>query len=150
MPTLYSYGGLTIEVVPFSADIVGFEASADFAPKDILGGTRTREFVGLGDERVQFIGRLFPETIASVPGGGGGGLNEIERLDKLRREASAHLLVRGDGKNLGWYFLEGVERQESRLRVDGVPRAVEYSFSLVRSPAPRAADYIKVLLRLFA
>lgn len=147
---LYSYGGLTIEVMPFSTETVGFEATADFAPKDILGSPRTREFVGLGDERIQFMGKLFPEAIASLPGGGGGGLNEIERLDRLRREATAHLLMRGDGKNFGWYFLEGVQRQESRLRRDGVARAVEYSFSLVRSPAPRAADYVKSLLRLFA
>lgn len=150
MPTLYTYGGIAIQVVPFSAESLVFEQSADFAPKDLLGSIRSREFVGLGDDRIQFIGRLFPEAVASLPGGAGGGLNELEKLDKLRREATAHLLLRGDGRNLGWFFLEGIQQTHASLRRDGLPRRVEYSFSLVRSPAPRAADYVRSLLRLFA
>lgn len=165
---LYTYGSVVIEVVPFSVETLNFEAQADFAPKDLVGSPRTREFVGLGDERVQFVGRLFPETIASLaptygPAAGslagtqlatskfaGGGLNELEALDKLRREASAHMLIRGDGKNLGWYFLEGITQNHASLRGDGVPRRVEYTFSLIRNPAPRAADYWRAILRIFA
>lgn len=142
---LYQLGELQFEVTPFSVNAVAAGRAADWAPKDVLGGMRPREFVGLGDEKIEFTGKLFPEAFPDNK-------NSMQVLDGMRRSGTPYLLMRGGsaGQNMGWYVIETVTEEASYLKGDGTGRVLEYTIALTRVPTPHAADVITTLMRLFA
>jgi phage protein U len=141
--TLYTLGSLTFEQLPFSLTAVVASRAADWAAKDVLGTMRPREFTGLGDERLEFTGRLFPQTFADNK-------NSRDLLDQMRRSSSPFHLMRGDGANMGWYVIESVTEEESYLDRKGRGKLVDYRLMLVRVPVPQPESYIQTLQRLFA
>lgn len=143
MRDLMQLGALSFRVIPFGLNAVAYGRGADHAPKNVIGTMRPREFVGVGDERIDITGTLFPETFPDKR-------NSRYLLDDMRRSGLPYLLMRGDGRNLGWFVIESVSEEESVLDAFGRGKLVEYTLSLARVPGPRPADYLRVLFQLFA
>ena len=141
--TLFTLGSLVFEQLPFSVSTLSATRAADWAAKDVLDAMRPREFTGLGDERLQFTGRLLPQTFADKR-------NSRQLLDQMRRSSSPYHLMRGDGANMGWYVIESVTEDETYLDRKGRGKVVDYVLTLVRVPVPQAESYIQTLQRLFA
>lgn len=139
---LMQLGSVTFEVWPFNTDSYSRDTGYDFAAHDVMGTMRPRESMGEGDETMSISGRLYPHDL--------GGLEEMDVLHTMRAAGTAQILVRGDGRNLGWFLVEKVSERSSFLDKQGVGRLIEFDISLVRSPAPSAASYLAVLMRLFS
>lgn len=139
---LYQLGALTFAVWPFNTHQVGRDTGADFAAKDLVGSPRSREFVGEGDEQITLEGRLFPEKM--------GGLSSLDLLHAMRAGGEAQILVRGDGRNFGWYVIEKVSERGSHLDAKGVGRMIEFTVTLTRAGPPAGGRYLFDLFRLFA
>lgn len=138
---LMQLGEVTFEVIPFNTDGYSRDASFDFAAHDVMGRMRPRESMGEGDETWSISGKLFPSHF--------GGMGTLDTLSKMRSAGSAQPLVRGDGRNLGWFLIESVSERSSWLRRDGVGGQIEFDISLVRSPKPSPASMMQTLMRLF-
>ncbi|WP_445489437.1 phage tail protein [Rhodopseudomonas sp. RCAM05734] len=138
---LYALGPLDFEVAPFNTHEVDRSHAADFASKDLLGRRKGHEFVGAGDERISFRGKLFPHKL--------GGLGELAILDALRDSGAPQLLLRGDGTPLGWFLIERVRESSSHLDGRGIGRMIEFEIELMRDDPPSAASYIANLFSLF-
>ncbi len=138
---LMQLGAVTFEVIPFNTDEYSRDAAYDFAAHDVIGRLRPRESMGEGDETYRISGRLFPSHF--------GGLGSLDNLNTMLKSGTAQPLVRGDGRNLGWYLIESVSERSSYLRKDGVGGQIEFDISLTKSPAPSAASMIQTLMRLF-
>ena len=123
---LYQLGALTFEVQPFNTHEVGRDSGYDFAAKDIVGAQKPREKVGEADEKIRFECKLYPHRF--------GGLDGLDALDAMRKSGEPQILVRGDGRNMGWFLVEQVREKSGYLNARGVGREIEVTIELVRSP----------------
>ena len=145
---LFQLGALQFDTYPFPADDVSRKTGGDFAAKDIFGAQRPREFVGESDEHVRITGLLLPHFTATHTGGNV--QNQLDILDAMRASGQAQILVRGDGRNMGWFLIESVDEKSKLLDASGVGHQIEYEINLVKSPkAPGAAAILSTILRLF-
>lgn len=138
---LMQLGSVTFEVIPFNTDGYSREASYDFAAHDVMGRLRPREAMGEGDENWTIGGRLFPDHF--------GGLGSLDTLNTMRLAGTAQILVRGDGRNMGWFLIQSVSERSSHLRRDGVGRQIDVDISLTKSGRPSASSMMQTLMRLF-
>lgn len=135
-----TWGPLQFAVQPLNYNEVDHTTEAEFARKDVAGAPPPREWVGEGDEEIYLRGKVFPMRI--------GGLNELEVMDAMRKDASAHAMVRGDGRRLGWFVLERMVRSHRFVAANGVGQQIDFEAIFVRIPTPRGADYTASLLEL--
>lgn len=139
---LYQLGGVQFSVHPLNTHEVDRQAGADFAAKDVIGALRPREAVGEGDNTITLRGRLFPQKF--------GGLNAVAALDAMRIAQMPHILVRGDGRSLGWWLIDKIGEKSSYLDRRGVGRVVEIDLTLIKAGgAPSAGSYVSIVSRLF-
>jgi phage protein U len=138
--TLYSWGTVQFEVHPLNVHEVDHSTATDWAKKEIAGAAIYREWVGENDEELFFRGRLFPYRI--------GGLENIEAVEAMRRGGMAEMLVRGDGRVLGWYVIERMVRQHTFLAPDGVGQVIHFEAIFVRVPVPAADEEFAKIWRM--
>ena len=139
MPVLFQIGLLQVEVVPFNFDEVSVTTGADFAAKAIVGGPKPREFTGEADTELSFRGKIFPQRL--------GGLDELDLCETLSKSGDPQMVVRGDGRVLGWFYIEKLEARHSTLDARGVGREIAVDVKMVKSP--RAASASSMLSTLF-
>jgi len=138
---LFQLGALTFRVTAPNLHEVEREASADFAEKDVIGALRPLEAVGEGASTFTLRGRLFPRRW--------GGLTSLELLELMRVGQEPHILVRGDGTNMGWWVVTRYNEKHTYLGRTGVGGVIEYEVSLKKSPQPPSAlGYVLTLMRL--
>lgn len=131
---LFQLGAVTISSPgPFNATDVAEEFGSDFAVKPLVGAPQDREFTGEADGRMTLSGTLFPTRYAAW--GRATGLDEVEMLRAVTGSGEPQPLVRGDGRNLGFWLVEKVTTKSAKLSADGVGRVVAYDIGLVRSAA---------------
>lgn len=128
---LYQLGTLTFEVQPFNTHEVNRESGYDFAAKDIVGAQKPREKVGEADQKVRFDCKLYPHRF--------GGLTELDALNGMCKTGDPQILVRGDGRNLGWFLIEKVQEKSGYLNARGVGREIQVTIELVESPTGASA-----------
>ena len=138
---LYQLGGLTIDTAPFEVHDVTREYGGTFAAKDVIGVMRPREFTGEDDEKMTLVGRIMPFSPLI------GGLNELEALEAMARSGEPQILVRGDGRAMGWMLIDKVREKSSHL-LHGIGRVIEYDISLVRTPQPGQGSIVGLILQL--
>jgi phage protein U len=79
-----------------------------------------------------------------------GGLENIEAVEAMRRGGMAEMLVRGDGRVLGWYVIERMVRQHTFLAPDGVGQVIHFEAIFVRVLVPAAdEEFAKIWRRGF-
>ncbi|KAB2861791.1 MAG: phage tail protein [Bauldia sp.] len=138
---LASIGPVVFEVQPLSILSVDEAGAADFARKDIVGGRPGYEHMGIGEETTKISARLFPERF--------GGLDSLAALESIRRSGVPQMMVRGDGKVLGFMIVSRIEQRSSYLDPAGVGRLIDVDIDLIRAAAPSAASAFAQLFGLF-
>jgi uncharacterized protein len=128
---LYQIGPVTVDVFPFNADEVTFEGATGFARHEVMGRRPPRENMGEDDERLTLTGQILPTKI--------GGQDELDALQGLRRAGNAVMVVRGDGRVMGWFLVENVSEAHKMIGSNGVGQVIRHEIKLVRADAPGAA-----------
>lgn len=139
---LFQWGTFQFEVYPINVDTVETVGQTEFAKKEILGIMPPRELTGEDDDELHLSGRYHPHKW--------GGLNEIETFEKLRKAGLAQQMLRGDGKNLGWYSCVRLQQKGTALRRDGIPQIVSFEATFFRQPVPDGAQYFSKLYEIQA
>ena len=138
---LMQIGTVTFEVWPLNIDEYDRETGYDFVAKDIMGSRRSREAMGEGDETMTLSGKILPHHF--------GGLGTLEELHTMRQSGMAQKLVRGDGKNLGWFTIDKVRERSRFLDAEGVGREIVFDVALTASNKPSPSAYFSTLMRIF-
>ena len=86
---------------------------------------------------IHIQGRLFPYRI--------GGMAMIDVFESQRRAGAANLLMRGDGKNLGWYVCEKLVRTHHYISFEGVGQQIDFQAALARVPVPNGISNLQTL-----
>jgi len=139
---LFQIGPVTVDSPgPFNATDTSEEFGADYAVKAVVGARQPREFTGPADAKMTLSGTLFPDLFARA--GHATGLHQIELLRSITNTGAPQILVRGDGKNLGWWLIEKVTQKSTKLAANGVGRVIAYDIALVKSS--EAADPVSII-----
>ena len=128
---------ITFQVWPLNYHEMDHETGTDWARKEIAGAAIYREWVGEQDETIGVRGRLFPYRI--------GGMSQIELFDSQRRAGMANLLMRGDGRKLGWFVCEKLAENHTFISFEGVGQMIAFEAAMTRVPVPDAASYMPTL-----
>jgi phage protein U len=136
---LYSLGPLIFDRVSNVHEIER-TTTREFARKDVIGARKGYEDVGAGDDTIGFRGRLFPDRI--------GGRATPDALRTLLETGSPQLLVRGDGRVMGWYVLTSLGERGEYLGADGRAALIEYDIKLERVDQPSARAAFAALVDL--
>lgn len=138
---LYQLGPLQFAKTPVGVKEYAREAEADFAWKDIAGGLRPAEAVGLGNDEITLRCAMFPHRF--------GGLTELQVLYSMLEAQQEQILVRGDGFSLGWRVLTKISELGTVINFEGIGRCIEVQLGLKRVPSPSAgqsATYLTTIL----
>lgn len=131
---LMQWGDIQFETQPLNFHEMDHEVSTDWAHKEIAGAAIYREWVGENDETIYLRGKLFPYRI--------GGFSQISKFDAYRREGYANILVRGDGRVLGWFVCEKLVRTHTYISFEGVGQQIAFEAMMARVPVPAADTYL--------
>jgi phage protein U len=134
---LMQWGNIQFMVQPLNYHEMEHETATDWAHKEIAGAAIYREWVGENDETIYMRGKLFPYRI--------GGLAQIELLDSYRRQGMANLLMRGDGRTMGWFVCEKLVRSHTNISFEGIGQQIEFNAVMVRVPVPAADTYFSTM-----
>ena len=77
-----------------------------------------------------------------------GGLAHLDVLDNMRRLGQAHILIRGDGWNFGWFIIEELNRGHSLIAADGIGQMIEFEARFQRVPIPN--DGAEMMTQLYS
>lgn len=126
------------EVWPLNYHEMEHEGATAWSRKEIVGAATYREWVGEQDELRYLRGRLFPYRL--------GGMREIEILDAFRRGGIPNLLTDGNGRRLGWYVIEKLQRTHQFISGEGIGQMINFDAYFARVPVPEGGDYLGQIL----
>lgn len=132
-----SWGDILFQVQPLNFDEMDHQTETDYAHKEIAGAAIYREWVGENDELLHVRGKLFPYRI--------GGMAQIEKFDAYRRAGYANLIMRGDGRTMGWFVCQKLTRNHSYISFEGVGQQVQFEAVMARVPVPKADTYLSTM-----
>lgn len=131
---LMQWGDIQFMTQPLNYDEMDHDTNTDFAHKEIAGAAIYREWVGENDELIYLRGKLFPYRI--------GGMADMDKFDAYRRAGYANLLVRGDGRKMGWFVCEKLTRNHAYISSEGIGQQISFEAVLARVPVPAADTYL--------
>lgn len=132
---LFQWGVIRFEVYPLNIHEFDHDTETDWAHKEIAGAAIYREWVGENDERLFFRGHIFPYRI--------GGMDSLNAFEQQRRAGYSNLMVRGDGRVLGWFVCEKLVRANTFLSAEGVGQQIAFEAAFARVPVPEAEMYYR-------
>lgn len=130
---LMQWGDIQFMTQPLNFHEMDHDTNTDYAHKEIAGAAIYREWVGENDELIYLRGRLFPYRI--------GGMADIDKFDAYRRAGYANLLMRGDGRTMGWFVCEKLTRNHSYISAEGIGQQISFEAVMARVPVPDADTY---------
>lgn len=147
---LFQLGLVTFDCPgPLNADETTETFGHDYAVKAVVGAQQPREPMGPSDHKFTLSGELRPYFFAGY--GQGSGLDEVEALKSMAASGDPQILVRGDGTNMGWWFIERGSLKSTKLSQQGIGQMIHHSVDLVESPnAASPAAMLSLLTQLFA
>lgn len=134
---LMMWADIQFSVQPLNYHEMDHETATDYAHKEIAGAAIYREWVGENDEIIHMRGKLFPYRI--------GGMSQIEKFDAYRRQGMANLLMRGDGRSMGWFVCEKLVRSHSNISFEGIGQQITFEALMARVPVPAADTYLSTM-----
>ncbi|WP_068312556.1 phage tail protein [Polycladidibacter hongkongensis] len=123
MSVTYIFGGVMFEGQAIGSMQLSREAGNRIARHQVLDGGIAMERVGTGEEPFAITGVLAPFA----------GFSALDLMGQLRAiQASPQLLMRGDGRLLGWYLLENLSEKHQYISGGGTGRKVEFTAKFTR------------------
>lgn len=109
-----------------SAPFNELEHSVDYrwASNDRVGRHPAYQYLGKGEDSMTINGTLMPEF--------SGGPLSLALLRMLADSGKAYLLMSGNGKIYGYYFIENINETGSHFLKNGTPQKIEFTVSLKR------------------
>lgn len=144
------WGPIQFQVFPLNIHQYDHTTESDWAKKEIAGAAIHYEWVGENPTEITLRGKVFPHFMSAMLGGprtrnSSGGLGHLDVMDNMRMLGQAHLLIRGDGYKLGWFFIPRLQRVHTELGPDGIGQQIEFMATFNRTPMPRAENYLAFL-----
>lgn len=111
----------------------GYERSTkgELARKPLISSLAGKEWTGW-DGDLSLSGTILPFHL--------GGLGSIEDLHAAAAEGRCLPVIRGDGRNLGWYGISEVKESHKTLSASGVGYEVGFSVQLMLVEKPSAGS----------
>jgi phage protein U len=134
---LMQWADIQFQVQPLNYHEMDHETGTDWAHKEIAGAAIYREWVGENDETIYLRGNLFPYRI--------GGMPQIEKFNSYRQSGMANLLVRGDGRVMGWFVCEKLIRTHTSISFEGVGQQIAFEAVMARVPIPDSDTYLTMM-----
>lgn len=130
--SLMTLGLFVFELKSAPFETVARTTDHRWGEKDRAGAAPAHQYLGPGADSITIEGVLMPE----LTGGG----KQIDKLREMAAEGKAWILVSGDGRNQGKWFIAQVTQRDSHHVENGLPRRIEFTLSLKRywDDAPEA------------
>jgi phage protein U len=131
---IWMWGLTEFSVTQFNTHELDHDTETQWAQKDIVGGPIYREWTGENDEQLFIRGRVFPYRL--------NGFMTMELMETYRRSHIVNLMIRGDGRMMGWYALIKLVRGHTFLSAEGIGQQIAFEGVFARMPVPAADDRI--------
>lgn len=139
---LYMLGPVAFELLPINVHEASREYGHDHAAKDVIGAMKPLEAMGPSTSTVNLSGKLITHRF---------GAGDWDALESMAGSGAPQMLLRGDGRALGWHVIEKVKEKHTYLDPRGVGRIVEFDIELKQAPnGPSAGALLASLMSLFA
>jgi uncharacterized protein len=112
----------SLKTAPF--ETVTRETGQRWSGNARAAGTIAYQYLGPDDDTLTIDGILMPELT--------GGIEALDKLREMAAEGKAWILISGDGRNLGRWFIENVGERGTYHAANGLPRRIEFSLALTR------------------
>jgi phage protein U len=89
-----------------------------------VGAFAAAQFMGPGDDTVSISGALIPPLAGTY--------SNLRVLEAIAEQGEAQPLVDSEGVVWGHYTIEGLDRKQSYIMADGIPRKVDFTIELKR------------------
>lgn len=132
---LYQLGPVTLDTFPLSIHEVERETGADYAPKDLVGTMRDREWVGEADFVVTLKGKILPSR-EPMPGG----LILLDVLHGMRTAGLPIFVMRGDFLPMGWFVVESIKEAHEFIGANGVGMMIGHEIKMTKVRSFWGAD----------
>ena len=139
---LYMLGAVVFELLPINVHEAALEYGHDYAAKDVIGAMKPHEAMGPSTATVNLSGKLITHRF---------GIGDWGTLHAMADSGAPQMLMRGDGRALGWHVIEKVKEKHTYLDPRGVGRIVEFEIELKQTPhGPSASALLSSLMSLFS
>lgn len=111
-----------LKTAPF--DTTSRQTDQRWSTKDRSVGPPAHQYLGPGTDSLSIDGTLMPE----LTGGG----DQLDKLRDMASEGKAWILVSGDGRNQGKWFIDSIHEKTSHHAENGAARKIDFTLSLKR------------------
>lgn len=141
---LFQLGAVTIDVGPYNVNEVSRQAKADFAAHDLINRIKGQEPVGEGDDTLSLKGQILPSK-ARLDGSA-----HLETLHGMRRAQQPVLVMRGDGRNMGWFVITDIDEEHETLSNRGVGHVIKHEVKLLKVDGPGTDGGLGLLTQIIS
>ncbi len=120
MLMIYGLFVFSVQSAPFNE--LGRDTNWRWAENSRVGDAPAYQFLGKGEETITLDGVLMPEF--------SGGPLSLDLLRMLGDTGDAWLLMAGNGRIFGYYFVENISQTESHFIENGTPQKIEFTLTL--------------------
>lgn len=111
-----------LKTAPFAT--VNRQTDHRWRMQDRAGAAPAAQYLGPGEDTLTIDGTLYPELT--------GGPVHLDRLRTMASSGKAWILLDGQGRNQGQWFIMSVNETRSYLLGNGLARKIDFSLSLSR------------------
>lgn len=122
--SLMTLGLFVFELSSAPFETVARQTEHRWGSKDRAGGPPAHQYLGPGADTLTIDGVLMPELT--------GGNKTLDKLREMASEGKAWILVSGDGRSQGKWFIASVTQRDSHHTPNGLARRIEFTLSLKR------------------
>lgn len=143
---LMCYGLFVFSVHTAPFDSVQRSTEWRWPSNNRTGGEPAYQFVGRGEDQITLNGVPMPAYT--------GGPSSLNMLREMAERGEPYLLMRGDGKVLGYWLIASLNETASELIFDGNAQKIEFQLTLKRydgrySKYGKLAPLLPLITRLF-
>ncbi len=93
-----------------------------WASHNRIGNHPAYQYIGKGEETITLTGTLMPEF--------SGGEDGLDMLHEMAASGQAYLLMAGNGRIFGRYFIDSISDTADHFLSNGTPQKIEFTISL--------------------
>jgi len=107
-----------------------------------VGSRPNYQYLGPGEESITLEGTLYPQFT--------GGLSDLSMLKQMAASGKAYLLISGNGRIHGLWFIESISETHTQFLDNGQPRKIGFTLTMKRTDDDRVdqlgdlSEYIKL------
>jgi len=123
---LATLGQFVFDLTSAPFDTVARETQQRWGNQDRAGAAPAYQYLGAGPDTLTLTGTLYPELT--------GGPVTLDTLRGMAEQGKAWILLDGDGRHRGAWFIGRVTETRAALMDNGLPRKIGFTVELTRYP----------------